>query len=115
MRELFEYEIGHDSRAVANEILNIAERSGLKLTPMQVLKLAYLAHGWSLSLLDRPLSKHAAQAWQYGPVIPQIYRAFSRFGASHVDELARDKSTGIEIREAFSDSEIELMDAVVDG
>lgn len=34
----------HDSRIIANRFLELAERNGDTLTPMQVLKLVYIAH-----------------------------------------------------------------------
>jgi uncharacterized phage-associated protein len=65
----------HDSRTVANYLLKLAKESGQSLTPMQLLKLVYIAHGWSLGLYGRPLIKDEIQAWQYGPVIPNLYKA----------------------------------------
>lgn len=43
------------------------------LTPLQVVKLTYLCHGWMLGLYHQPLSAQPAEAWQYGPVIPDVY------------------------------------------
>src|SRR5437870_2146380 len=40
----------HDSRTVANHFLRLAREKGDFLTPMQVLKLVYIAHGWMLGL-----------------------------------------------------------------
>lgn len=69
----------HDSRTVANYLLELARRSGNPLTPMQLIKLVYIAHGWSLGLYGRPLIKDEVQAWQYGPVIPRLYNRVKAF------------------------------------
>ena len=45
---------------------------------MQILKLSYIAHGFTLALLGKPLSKEPVKAWQFGPVFPSIYREFRR-------------------------------------
>lgn len=68
-----------DSRVVANRFLELAEAGGRKLTPMQVLKLVYIAHGWSLGLYNNPLIDQDVEAWQYGPVIPALYNAMRGF------------------------------------
>jgi uncharacterized phage-associated protein len=74
----------HDSRTVANRFLHMAEAKGDSLTPMQVLKLVYIAHGWMLGLYSRPLIKDPIQAWQYGPVIPRLYNSIKGFRGAPV-------------------------------
>jgi len=51
---------------------------------MQILKLVYIAHGWSLGLYGRPLIDEPVEAWQYGPVIPSLYRSMKGAGAGPV-------------------------------
>lgn len=63
----------YDSRTVANRFLELAAERGEALTPMQLLKLVYIAHGWMLALYHKPLIREQVQAWQYGPVIPELY------------------------------------------
>lgn len=70
--------------AVANSVLDEARNQGKSLTIMQLLKLVYIAHGWSLGLLNAPLVNEAPQAWQHGPVFPSIYREFRRFGSQPI-------------------------------
>jgi uncharacterized phage-associated protein len=102
----------HDSRAVANEMLAIAEAEGIQLTPMQLLKLVFFAHGWSVGLRDKPLIFHDAYAWQYGPVIREVYWAFSEFGRHPITSPAADKR-GIPFTDRFSTDERKLMKAIV--
>lgn len=42
--------------------------------PMKLLKLTYLAQGWTLGLLGRPLISDDVEAWKYGPVFRQTYK-----------------------------------------
>ena len=77
----------HDSRAIANRFLALAEERHDTLTPMQVLKLVYIAHGWRLGLYGTPLIKDNVEAWQYGPVIPVLYNSMRAFGGSPVRGL----------------------------
>lgn len=76
----------HDSRTVANRFLALARERGQTLTPMQLLKLVYIAHGWMLGLAKRPLIRDDIQAWQYGPVIPRLYNAVRQYRSSPVSE-----------------------------
>lgn len=69
----------HDSRTIANQFLSIARERTASLTPMQLLKLVYIAHGWSLGLYSRALIEDEIQAWQYGPVIPRLYNAMKDY------------------------------------
>lgn len=53
---------------------------------MQVQKLVYIAHGFHLGLTDKPLIRNNIHAWQFGPVIPKLYKALQRFGNGEVSE-----------------------------
>src|SRR5687768_4006741 len=77
----------HDARNVANEFLRQAKERGTKLTNMELQKLVYIAHGYSLAILDRPLIKQYVEAWRYGPVIPDLYHALRQYRSGDVTEL----------------------------
>lgn len=70
--------------AVANYFIEKSAASGVSVTPMKLLKLVYIAHGWSLGLLNRPLIAEPAQAWKYGPVIESLYQGFRRYGDTRI-------------------------------
>ena len=70
----------HDSRLIANKFIERSRNAGTTLTPMQLLKLVYIAHGWMLGLYGVPLTRHRIEAWKFGPVIPTLYHAVKQFG-----------------------------------
>lgn len=74
----------HDSSTIANLFLSLAENAGDTVTPMQLQKLVYLAHGWNLGLYGTPLIRDEVQAWQYGPVIPSLYQKTREFRSNPV-------------------------------
>lgn len=69
---------------IADEILKIAKRSSINVTPMQLMKLVYIAHGWALAVLGRDLFTDRIEAWKYGPVIPTLYQATKQFGRNEI-------------------------------
>ena len=50
-------------------------------TNMRVNKLLYFAQGWHLARYGKPLFDAAIEAWQYGPVVPEVYDRYKVFGA----------------------------------
>lgn len=79
----------YSALAVANHFLDVAERHGVSLSPMKIIKLVYIAHGWCLATTDEePLLDEAVEAWPYGPVIPSIYHEFKEFGDQPVARRA---------------------------
>jgi uncharacterized phage-associated protein len=62
----------YDSRSVANYMINKSAQHG-GLDPLQVLKLIYIAHGFTLAAYDRPLLDDDVEAWKYGPVVRRVY------------------------------------------
>lgn len=108
-------EKSHDARAIANYILDRAPQLGVpNLTMMQLLKLVYLSHGWSLAHRDEPLVAQNPQAWQYGPVYPHIYKALNKFGGNAISERIKDKVTGLPVYPVhMSDRQVRVIDAVL--
>lgn len=99
----------HSVINVADYILNKAGEAGKPLTPMQVLKLAYLCHGWMLGIHHRPLIKESVGAWQYGPVIPELYAAIKTYRSSPVKYPISKSGYN-----SFEPEETDIMDQVVD-
>ena len=75
----------HSSLVVAKRLLLLAGGQQQTLTPMQLLKLVYICHGFSLGLYGRPLISDSAEAWKFGPVIPDLYHAIKHFRSKPVD------------------------------
>ncbi|MFV0446677.1 MAG: Panacea domain-containing protein [Planctomycetaceae bacterium] len=100
--------------AVANAVLEEAREQRRSLTIMQLLKLVYIAHGWSLALLSEPLVDEEPEAWQHGPVFPAIYRELRRFGSQPITGLAFDRFGSVP-RADLSDRQRSVVRSVVRG
>lgn len=77
-------EMAHSARAVANAFIDLGVENGNSLTPLQIMKLVYLAHGWMLALHDRELVEDQWEAWKYGPVVDDLYHAMKMYRADPV-------------------------------
>ena len=82
MNETLQNYVDHDAR----EIVNWFIINGDLLTPMQIIKLVYMSHGWMLGLQDRPLFRQDVKAWRYGPVVPDVYDELKVYGNLPVEE-----------------------------
>ncbi|MEN5032098.1 type II toxin-antitoxin system antitoxin SocA domain-containing protein [Pseudomonas sp. Ps21-P2] len=74
-----------NSEAVANYFIQKSFDKGVSLSPMKLLKLVYIAHGWHRGYFATNLINDAVQAWRYGPVIPDLYRKLKHFGRRTID------------------------------
>lgn len=91
--------LGNPPKSVAQYFLYLAAQDGRALTPMQVLKLVYIAHGWQLGLYGRPLINETVEAWQYGPVIRSLYNEYKKFGYRSIDVDGICKPAGFDQNE----------------
>ena len=80
--------MAYRAASIANELLDLSDQSGRKLTQIEIQKLVYFAHGWNLALRDQPLIGEFIEAWRYGPVVRTLYDAFKKFGSDPITEKA---------------------------
>ncbi len=93
---------------VASQILWIASQGGRYFTPMQILKLSYISHGWTLGICEMPLFRDDVEAWKYGPVVPKIYHKYKRYGYSPILKTMRRP------RDIFAETPLKIINRVID-
>jgi uncharacterized phage-associated protein len=79
--------MAHSPITVANTLLRIGWERGEGTTPLKLVKLTYLAHGWHLASQHAPLLNYRVEAWKYGPVVPPLYYEARRFGRDAITSL----------------------------
>ncbi len=100
----------YSSITVANYLLLKAWNEERDLTPMKILKLVYIAHGWYLGEHGRPLIRDRVRAWTYGPVIPELYSYVKNYGSGPITILIESAFKSVneeeinEIDEKFLDT-----------
>lgn len=102
---------GHDPVAIANYFIGLSRGKGLTL--MQLLKLSYISHGFTLAFLKKPLANEYAEAWKFGPVFPSIYHEFKYEKPGPIKNKAKwaDMQDNVlkEVSSNFSNSEKTIM------
>lgn len=75
--------------AVANYYVDraLGERTGV--TNMALQKILYFADGFYLAGRGRPLFGEKIEAWNYGPVVPEVYHEFKHHGAKPIKEQGK--------------------------
>lgn len=80
------YEVG----AVANFMIGRAERNNHLLTHLDLHRLVYIAYGLYIASTHRGLFVQGFEAWQYGPIVPELYHEFKRFGSAPIQGWSVD-------------------------
>ena len=93
-----------EPRLAAEQILWL--RRGTETTPMHVLKLVYISHGWTLGLYGRSLINEPAEAWRYGPVVPSVYHRYKSFRGDPITTEPVDRS------DEFDDEQRDVIEQV---
>lgn len=110
--------MSYDGREVANFVLDQCEVHARDISHLSLQKIVYFGHVWSLIKLGRPLIKHSFEAWEFGPVLPYLYRDFKSAGSGPLRARARrlDARSGERTTVAYSfDASIhELLVTVTD-
>lgn len=80
--------MAYSAKAVANYLLELATHRHASIDPLKMQKLVYFAHGWHLALRDQPMLRDSVEAWEHGPVIPDLYHEFKRWGSWPIKQPA---------------------------
>ncbi len=90
---------------VANFFIKLANDAGEEgMTNLRVNKLLYFAQAWSLARLGKELFAEDFQVWSLGPVLPEIYRTFQKYGKNVIPEVY-----GMYSEKVFSSEQVELL------
>lgn len=72
--------------AVTNLIIDFANKIDVNLTNLKLQKILFFVNGIYYSEKDEVLFAEEMRAWEYGPIIPEIYYEFKRFGSSSLNK-----------------------------
>jgi uncharacterized phage-associated protein len=61
-----------------------APESGEGMSHLKLQKLCYYAQGFYLAQYDKPLFSEVIEAWQHGPVVPDLYQEYKTMGYNFI-------------------------------
>jgi len=66
---------------IAKHILELSNPEvGDMISNLKLQKLLYYVQGFHLAMYDQPLFNEDIYAWQYGPVVPEVYHEYKALG-----------------------------------
>ncbi|MDR1481742.1 MAG: DUF4065 domain-containing protein [Synergistaceae bacterium] len=74
----------YSAKEVAEWILWLAAKNGIRLSPLQLQKHLYYAQGYSLGMIGEKLFNEPIYAWKHGPVVREVFYHYKRFGADKI-------------------------------
>lgn len=97
------------SLAVAQYLISYSKETyDIDLTPIKLLKLSYIAHGYMLAAYGKPLLDELVCAWKYGPIVKSIYCNVRNYRNNPVTKISG------KTQYEFTINEKEIMKGVVD-
>ncbi len=108
---------------VARYIINECHERNFLISNLKLQKLLYFAQGYSLAITECPIFNEEIEPWDFGPVVPEVYREFKMFGANEIPKISTyydlDFDSDFFLKERnftpdiFSESQKLIMNAVI--
>jgi len=78
------------ARNVTDYLLSLCEpEAGDTISNLKMQKLLYYAQGFHLAIYNEPLFPEKVLAWQYGPIVEEIYYEYSEFSDGSIPKPRR--------------------------
>lgn len=65
-------------------LATVDEDIGDGISNLKLQKLVYYAQAYHLANYDEPLFPEPVEAWEHGPVVPELYHHYKAYGSGHI-------------------------------
>lgn len=91
---------------VANFFIDMASKdmNSDLMTNLRLQKLLYFSQAWCLARYHKPLFPEDFTAWQFGPIVRNVYDQFNSYGRNPIKE-----KNGAYDSESFTDNELSVL------
>ena len=81
---------------VSCEAINYSNEKGYGISNLKLQKILYFIQAYFLITVDEKCFKEKIEAWDFGPVVPEVYSEFKQYGAGNIPSVSnymiRDKN-----------------------
>lgn len=96
---------------VARYIINYTNSNGGRITNLKLQKILYFVQGVYLVLKNCPCFLDDIEAWDFGPVVPTVYREFKEYGSNSIPSI--EKIFKLDPNNIFNSKLIQYDDSVL--
>lgn len=93
---------------VARYIIAHCNRNGQTISNLKLQKILYFIQAEFLVVQDKPCFQEQIEAWDFGPVVPEVYRHYKVFGSAAIPSLRSEDYY------PFKNKDKLLMDGIID-
>lgn len=101
----------YDVQDVAEYIITYSEVKDYGISNLKLQKIFYLIQAYFLIQTKKPCFLEEIEAWDFGPVIPEVYRKYKQFGSTDIQTRCRNLE---EIQKEFKKEDRKRIEEVVD-
>ena len=94
----------YDALDIAKYIIRWCDKNGLRITNLQLQKILFFIQKENIRKKGYGIFSNRIEAWQYGPVIPDVFYEFAGFGAMKL-VLYEDLFSEISSKDTFIDND----------
>ena len=74
----------YDVQDVAEYVITYSEDKDYGISNLKLQKILYLIQAYFLIQTKKPCFSEEIEAWDFGPVIPEVYRRYKQFGSTDI-------------------------------
>ncbi len=102
----------YDVQDVAEYVITYSECKDYGISNLKLQKILYLIQTYFLIHTKKPCFPEEMEAWDFGPVIPEVYRKYKQFGSADIQINCLSLE---ETQKIFGKEDRERIDAVIDN
>ncbi len=98
----------YDVLLIARYVIARCNERGFSISNLKLQKMLYFVQAEMLVARGRPCFRGTIEAWDFGPVAPQVYRKYKVYGSGSIPYVGKDRFDEI------ASADREIIDRIVD-